>query len=201
LALPNAEREAPLDGLKDLISDNAPLTCRLFRAIFEHLLGFVAESTSTQTGVSLVSDLTGRKEHSRAFLSTALFILGAEIDRDHLMSFMMEQGLFGLPIFEHMLRNRDYCEAFHSFRRLDRAFMGPPAPSRASWPCSSPPRAISPALLRRPADCSSIRARLRRVVRAAPRVSVDEARVFLGWVSPPPCNLHWRNRHSVRFTG
>src|ERR1041385_7676136 len=43
------------------------------------------------------------------------------------MSFLMQQGLFGMPLFEHMLQNRDYCEAFHSFRRLERAFIGSPA--------------------------------------------------------------------------
>jgi hypothetical protein len=126
-AEPRAGREAPLDDLRVLLLGNAPLTCRLFRAIFEHMLGFALQSSAPQAGVSLVSDLTGSKEHSRSFLSTALFILGAEVDRDHLMSFMMEQGLFGMPIFEHMLLNRDYCEAFLSFRRLERAFMGSPA--------------------------------------------------------------------------
>jgi hypothetical protein len=125
------EREPPLDGLKGLLSGNTPLTCRLFRAIFEHLLGFVSQSGSSQANVSLVSDLTGSKEHSRSFISTALFILGSEIDRDHLMAFMMEHGLFGMSIFEHMLRNRDYCEAFHSFRRLERAFIGSPAAEEA----------------------------------------------------------------------
>ena len=30
------------------------------------------------------------------------------------MSFMMQEGLFGMSIFEHMLQNRDYCEAFYS---------------------------------------------------------------------------------------
>jgi hypothetical protein len=127
LAQPKAEREASLDDLKILLSGNAPLTCRLFRAIFEHMLGFALQSSAPQASVSLVSDLTGSKEHSRSFLSTALFILGAEVDRDHLMSFMMQQGLFGIPIFEHMLLNRDYCDAFLSFRRLERAFMGSPA--------------------------------------------------------------------------
>jgi hypothetical protein len=126
-AEPRAGREAPLDDLRVLLLGNAPLTCRLFRAIFEHMLGFALQSSAPQAGVSLVSDLTGSKEHSRSFLSTALFILGAEVDRDHLMSFMMEQGLFGMPIFEHMLLNRDYCDAFLSFRRLERAFMGSPA--------------------------------------------------------------------------
>jgi hypothetical protein len=126
-AQPKAGREAALDDLKILLSGNARLTCRLFRALFEHLLGFALQPSAPQAGVSLVSDLTGSKEHSRSFLSTALFILGAEIDRDHLMSFMMEQGLFGMPIFEHMLLKRDYCDAFLSFRRLERAFMGSPA--------------------------------------------------------------------------
>ena len=47
------------------------------------------------------------------------------------MSFMMQQGLFGMSIFEHMLQNRDYCEAFLAFRRLERAFMGSPAAEAA----------------------------------------------------------------------
>ncbi|MGO8676083.1 MAG: hypothetical protein ACLQVX_09455 [Limisphaerales bacterium] len=122
-----ASREAPLDDVKTLLSGNAQLTCRLFRAIFEHMLGFALKCNTPQAGNSLVSDLTGSKEHSRSFLSTALFILGAEVDREHLMSFMMREDLFGMPIFEHMLLNRDYCDAFLSFRRLERAFMGSPA--------------------------------------------------------------------------
>jgi hypothetical protein len=126
-AQPSAEEEIRFDSLKPLLAGNTPLTCRLFRALFEHMLGFAAQSSAQQGSVSLVNELTGSKEHSRSFLSTALFILGTEVDRDHLMSFMMQQGLFGVPIFEHMLQNRDYCEAFHSFRRLERAFMGSPA--------------------------------------------------------------------------
>jgi hypothetical protein len=127
LAQPGAGREAALDDMKSLLSGNAQLTCRLFRAIFEHMLGFASKYNTPQAGNSLVSDLTGSKEHSRSFLSTALFILGAEVDREHLMSFMMQEDLFGMPIFEHMLLNRDYCDAFLSFRRLERAFMGSPA--------------------------------------------------------------------------
>jgi hypothetical protein len=126
-AHPMAEREASLNDLKILLSGNVPLTCRLFRALFEHMLGFALPSSGQQGSVSLVNELTGSREHSRSFLSTALFILGADVERDHLMSFMMQEGLFGMPIFEHMLQNRDYCEAFHSFRRLERAFMGSPA--------------------------------------------------------------------------
>jgi hypothetical protein len=124
---PNAEEETPLDSLTPLLAGNTPLTCRLFRALFEHMLGFALPSSASQGSGSLVNELTGSREHSRSFLSTALFILGAEVERDHLMSFMMQQGLFGMPLFEHMLQNRDYCEAFHSFRRLGRAFMGSPA--------------------------------------------------------------------------
>ena len=122
----NTEPETPLNDLKPLLSGNAPLACRLFRALFEHVLAFALPSSVQQGNVALINELTGSKEHGRSFLSTALFILGGEIDRDNLMSFMMEQGLFGMPIFEHMLQNRDYCEAFHSFRRLERAFMGSP---------------------------------------------------------------------------
>jgi len=123
--------EDSLNDLEALLSGNVPLTCRLFRALFEHMLGFALPSGGQQGNVSLVNELTGSREHSRSFLSTALFILGAEIDREHLMSFMMQEGLFGMPTFEHMLQNRDYCEAFHSFRRLERAFMGSPATEEA----------------------------------------------------------------------
>jgi hypothetical protein len=108
-----------------------PLTCRLFRVLFEHMLGFASPANPQPGNVSLVNELTGNKEHGRSFLATSLFILGAEIDREHLMPFMMQQGLFGVPIFEHMLLNRDYCEAFHSFRRLERAFTGSPAAEEA----------------------------------------------------------------------
>jgi hypothetical protein len=127
----NLQQETSLESLQYLISGNAPLACRLFRALFEHMLGFALRASSPQGSVSLVNDLTGSKEHSRSFLSTALFILGAETDRDNLMSFMMQQGLFGIPLFEHMLQNRDYCEAFYSFRRLERAFIGSPATEEA----------------------------------------------------------------------
>jgi hypothetical protein len=126
-----AEQETRLDSLTPLLAGNMPLTCRLFRALFEHMLGFALPSSASQGSVSLVNELTGSKEHSRSFLSTALFILGAEVERDHLMSFMMQQGLFGMPTFEHILQNRNYCEAFHSFRRLERAFMGSPAAEEA----------------------------------------------------------------------
>jgi hypothetical protein len=122
---PLAERELSPNSLNTLLTGNVPLTCRLLRSIFEHMLAF--QSTGPQGSASLDNDLAFSKEHGRALLSTALFILGAEIDRDNLMSFMMRQGLFGMSVFEHLLQNRDYCEAFHSFRHLERAFMGPPA--------------------------------------------------------------------------
>jgi len=131
VAQPKVERDVPLESLKSLLTGNVALTCRLFRALFEHLLGFAAPSSGLQAGASLVSDLTGSKDHSHSFLATALFILGSEVDRDHLMAFMMDQGLFGMPLFEHLLQNRDYCEAFHAFRRLERAFMGSPAAEEA----------------------------------------------------------------------
>jgi hypothetical protein len=125
------EPDGPLVGLKPLLAGNTALTSRLFRALFEHMLGFVTTSSAQQGNVFLVSELTGSREHSRSFLSTAMFILGAEVDRDNLMSFLMHQGLFGMAIFEHMLQGRDYCDAFLAFRRLERAFMGPPAAEEA----------------------------------------------------------------------
>lgn len=127
----DVEPEAPPDNLKKLLSGNRVLTGRLFRALFEHMLGFASPSSASQGSVLLVSELTGSREHSRSFLSTALFILGAEVDRDNLMSFMMHQGLFGMQILEHMLQNRDYCDAFYAFRRLGRAFIGTPAVEEA----------------------------------------------------------------------
>ena len=127
VAQARSEREDSLDDLKILLSGNVPLGCRLFRALFEHLLGFPLKSGVPEGNVSLVNELTGSKEHGRSFLSTALFILGAEIDHEHLMPFMIQHGLFGMPIFEHMLQNRDYCDAFHAFRRLERVFVGSPS--------------------------------------------------------------------------
>lgn len=126
-AQPDPEQETSLDSLKPLLSRNTTLTCRLFRALFEHMLGFVSPSSAQQGNVLLVSELTGSREHGRSFLATAMFILGAEVDPDNLMSFMMEQGLFGMPIFEHMLKKRDYGDAYYAFRRLERAFIGSPA--------------------------------------------------------------------------
>jgi hypothetical protein len=125
------ESEMPPGSLLPLLLGNTVLTCRLFRALFEHMLGFASSASAQQGNVFLVGELTGSREHGRSFLSTAMFILGAEVDRDNLMTFMMQQGLWGMPIFEHMLRDRDYCDAFLAFRRLERAFMGPPAAEEA----------------------------------------------------------------------
>lgn len=122
-AQPNPEPETPLDSLKPVLLGKMTLTCRLFRALLEHMLGFASQSTAQQGSVTLVNELTGSREHGRSFLSTALFILGADVDQENLLSFMMEQGLFGIPIFEHLLQNREYCDAYYSFRRLERAFM------------------------------------------------------------------------------
>ncbi len=131
LAQPGAGREDSFTDLRTMLSGNAPLTCRLFRALFEHMLAVATPSSVQQGNVPLVNLLIGSREHGRSFLSTALFILGAEIDREHVMSFMMQQGLFGIPLFEHLLRGRDYCEAYHSFRHLERAFIGSPATEEA----------------------------------------------------------------------
>jgi hypothetical protein len=124
---PNNEPETALDSLKPLLSGNSTLTCRLFRSLFEHMLGFVPQSSVQQENALLINELTGKKEHSRSFLSTVMFILGAEVDYEHLLSFMMEQGLFGMQIFEYLLQNRDYCDAYYAFRKLERAFRASPA--------------------------------------------------------------------------
>ena len=123
----NPDPESALESLKPLLAGNLTLTCRLFRALFEHMLGFASPSSAQQGSGTLVNELTGSKEHGRSFLATAMFILGAEIDRENLMSFMMEQGLFGMQLFEQLLQNRDYCDAFYTFRRLERAFVASPA--------------------------------------------------------------------------
>jgi hypothetical protein len=123
--LSNSNPEVALENLKPLLAGNLGLTCRLFRALFEHMLGFAPPAIAQQGGATLVNELAGSKEHGRSFLSTAMFILGAEIDRENLMSFMLEQGLFGLQLFEHLLQNREYCDAFYTFRKLERVFVGP----------------------------------------------------------------------------
>ena len=119
--------EDSVESLKPLLSGNLPLTCRLFRVLFEHMLGFASHSSDQQGSATLVNELVGSKEHGKSFLATALFVLGTEIDRENLMSFMMEHGLFGMQIFEHLLQNRDYCDAYYTFRRLERAFAASPA--------------------------------------------------------------------------
>jgi hypothetical protein len=125
LSSPN--QEIALESLKPLLAGNLTLTCRLFRALFEHMLGFASPAIAQQGSATLVNELTGSKEHGRSFLATAMFILGAELDRENLMSFMLEQGLFGLQLFEHLLQNREYCDAFYTFRKLERVFVGLPA--------------------------------------------------------------------------
>jgi hypothetical protein len=122
----NPNQESALESLKPLLAGNSALTCRLFRVLFEHMLGFASQSSAQQGSASLVNELIGSKEHGRSFLATAMFILGAEIDRENLMSFMLDQGLFGMQIFEHLLQNRDYCDAYYTFRRLERAFVASP---------------------------------------------------------------------------
>jgi hypothetical protein len=125
--LSHSNQESALDSLRPLLAGNLALTCRLFRALFEHMLGFASPSIAQQGSTTLVNELTGSKEHGRSFLATAMFILGAEIDRENLMSFMLEQGLFGLQLFERLLQNREYCDAFYTFRKLERVFVGSPA--------------------------------------------------------------------------
>jgi hypothetical protein len=119
----NPNQESALESLKPLLAGNSALTCRLFRVLFEHMLGFASQSSAQQESAILVNELTSSKEHGRSFLATAMFILGAEIDRANLMSFMLEQGLFGMQIFEHLLQNRNYCDAYYTFRRLERPFV------------------------------------------------------------------------------
>ncbi len=114
--------EGPLDNLKALLCGNMALTCRLFRVLFEHMLGFASPSSAQQGSAVIVNELVGSKEHGRSFLATVLFILGAEIDPGNLRSFMLDQGLFGMQIFEQLLQNREYCDPYYTFRRLEKAF-------------------------------------------------------------------------------
>ena len=125
-ASPGPEQEIALESLKPMLEGNLTLTCRLFRVLFEHMLGFASQSSAQQESAALVNELTGNKEHGRSFFSTAMFILGAEIDRENVMSFMLAQGLFGMQIFEQLLLNREYCDAYYRFRKLERAFAGSP---------------------------------------------------------------------------
>ncbi len=130
-APPGSEQEMVLESLKPLLEGNLALTCRLFRVLFEHMLGFASQSSAQQGSAALVNELTGSKEHGRSFFATAMFILGAEIDRQNVMSFMLAQGLFGMPIFEQLLLNREYCDAYYTFRKLERAFVGTPEEEEA----------------------------------------------------------------------
>ena len=124
--LSKPDSEVALESLKPLLSGNLTLTCRLFRALFEHMLGFASPAIAQQGTTNLINELTGSKEHGRSFLATAMFILGAEVDRENLMSFMLEQGLFGLQLFEQLLQNREYCGAYYAFRKFERVFVGSP---------------------------------------------------------------------------
>jgi len=120
------EAEHVLDNIKPLLTQNIPLTAKVFRALFEHLLCFAYVPGLLQPGVLLLSELAGKREHGRSFLSSVLFILGNEIDQANLLQFMVEQGLFSLQTFELMLQNRDYCEAYYCFRKRERAFIQTP---------------------------------------------------------------------------
>ena len=123
---PAAGPELPLDSLKPLLAGNTPLTCHLFRVLFEHLLAGASPAGVQASSVSLVNDLVVNKEQSRTILATALFVLGGEIDPANLMPFLMQQGLFGLPAFEHLVHGRNYCDAFYAFRHLERVFLASP---------------------------------------------------------------------------
>jgi hypothetical protein len=120
------EREIALDSLKPLMAGKVTLFCRLFRVLFEHLLGSASQSSAQQGSALLVNELAGSKEHGRSFLASAMFVLGTEVDRENLMPFLLAQGLFGIQILEHLLQNREYCDAYYSFRRLERAFLASP---------------------------------------------------------------------------
>ena len=122
----NPEREMALESLKPLLEGNVTLSCHLFRVLFEHLLGSASQSSAQQGSALLVNELAGSKEHGRAFLASAMFVLGAEVDRENLLPFLLAQGLFGIQILEQLLRNREYCDAYYSFRRLERAFLASP---------------------------------------------------------------------------
>lgn len=117
------EAEPAQESIKPLVAGNVQLCSKVFRALFEHLLGFAYAPGLLQPGVLLLSELAGKREHGRSFLASTLFILGAEIDRAGLLPFMVEQGVFSLQTFELMLHNRDFCEAYYGFRKRERAFI------------------------------------------------------------------------------
>ena len=129
-SLPSAQaspgQDVALDSLKPLLEGNAVLACRLFRVLFEHLLGSASQSGAQPGGGLLVNELAGSKEHGRAFLASAMFVLGTEVDRENLMPFLLAQGLYGMSILEQLLLNREYCDAYYNFRKLERAFPATP---------------------------------------------------------------------------
>lgn len=123
LSASNPAQDSALQSLNPLIVGNFLLTIRLFRALFEHIMGFASTSSIQQESNVLVNELTGNKVYGRSFIATAMFIMGSEIDPENLMPFMLDQGLFGMQMFEHLLQNRDFCSAYYNFRRLERAFV------------------------------------------------------------------------------
>jgi hypothetical protein len=124
--LPPGSEETAVLSLVPLIARNPALAGQLFRVLFEHMLAVASPANVPQESAALVNDFAGSKEHGRSFLATAMFILGAEIDRENLMAFMLEQRLFGMQLFDQLLQNRDYCAAYYVFRRRERAFVGSP---------------------------------------------------------------------------
>lgn len=127
-----AEPEMVLESLKPMLAENLPLTASLYRALFEQALAITAPVTASNAPTSSAGDFNGSKEHGRCMMSTAMYVLGSAVAPDGLDAFMAEQGLFSLPLFEHLLQHQDFCEAFHSYRHLERAFIGTPEAEEAS---------------------------------------------------------------------
>lgn len=118
------EPEMVLESLKPLLAGNLALTARLYRALFEQSLAITAPVTASSPTTSTTGEFNGSKEHGRCMMSTAMYVLGSAVAPEGLDAFMAEQGLFSLPLFEHLLQHQDFCDAFYSYRHLERAFIG-----------------------------------------------------------------------------
>jgi len=125
---PEGKTEEPgIATIRQCLSTKPELGVRLFRVIFEFVLG-TTSSVSIQSGaLTHANELLGRRDVARVFLADAIYILGilAGFTPEEVTCFMAEHHLLGVNLLEHKLLNRDYCNAYYQFRKLRRAFSGP----------------------------------------------------------------------------
>ena len=69
VALSKPAQETPLQNLKSILEGHTQLACRIFRVLFEHMLGFASPSATPHDPAGPAYDLTGSKEHGKALLA------------------------------------------------------------------------------------------------------------------------------------